>query len=149
MTSLTEADVDQLKSALLRLGFFVLELNSTNLQIRLSGRVKGVEALNSWDTATDHLLNDHPKWKVDVSRAYCKIPGRGKVYYWRLIFQSPTVLDNFSELLQFLKSIPKPTKQVMYNNDSGEVMLYGSRGTKGRVGPIGTVPVGPAAIGRR
>jgi len=133
-------------------GFELVEHTSSPTQLRLLGRVpldRSGANMNNWLLLTRHVLIQSAKgaWSADISKDYF-VRSDKLVYAWRVIFQSKSIEDSFTEILQVIGG----TKESRHNEVT-EMPLPGvsadrnsTEGGRRGAGLSGQVPVGPMAV---
>lgn len=136
------SDVDRIIDLLKNIaGYENLELDVASDRLRLAGRVdKKVSSQVGWKEVTDRLLDASGKhFVLDLSRVYMRVgqgAARTKKYYWRMIFQAPSISDAIPHITQVIQS----TNVNTVRGEIQEVKLYGARnGGKGSSGDQGSV----------
>ncbi len=137
MTTLT-----QLQEALEARSFEVVNANEQTRQLRIMGRVPGdVTSQRNWLLVVDRLLlrAESAGWSVDASKQYLR-HANGLRFAWRLIFQGENLPTHYADIATTIKAAPQSSRVELT-----EFPLTGSRQGRGSAGPVGKVPVGPAA----
>lgn len=125
----------------------VVEWKDSPTRLRLVGRInKAVQ--RQWKSIMLNLLLLEKKSvvSVDISRIYLLTGSEDDVVFaWRVIFQKEGVETAYDHIAHVF-STSKPVALSVEIATSEEVPLVGRRvPTRGRVGPAGSFPVGPAA----
>ena len=134
-------------------GYEVVQNTEKDTQLRIIGRIvadKDGRNMNNWILVIDRLLEagfDRP-WTIDICKHYFK-RGKGQpvIFGWRIILQADTVAVNYADIVNLIHTAPNTAR-----TEVTEMPLVGSSihrnstaGGKRGAGPMGSVPVGPAA----
>lgn len=109
------ATVNDLKALLAqRTGFEVLDMQPSDAQLRIVGRVPP-NASSHWVLLVHRLLvvSKNAPWKVDISRNYFlrAVGTSEKLFYtWRLIFQAPKMQTQLKSIVDAVNSAPRPAR---------------------------------------
>lgn len=140
-----------IKVALAKRGFEVVDAQEQPRQLRLMGRVASdVNIGRNWLLVVHKMLsssaNEANAWKVDASKQYL-LHGNRVLYAWRLIFQGERLAASYGDIVASITTAPKSNRVEVT-----EFALPGMRANrnmggpgKGSAGPIGTIRVGAEA----
>ena len=122
----------------------VLNETATETQVRFILRVpRGVQTTRWLDVCRSLLqLERNAQWSMDLSRNYFLMPQdqEDMRYRWRVIIQG-------LNLSQYDAAIAARIREVRFHSRTqiDEVPLHGNPNRSRTAGPIGSVPIGPAA----
>jgi hypothetical protein len=135
-------------------GYEVVMNTEKPQQLRIIGRIvedKEGRKINNWLLIIDRLLEaafDNRPWTIDICKHYFK-RGKGQplIFGWRIILQAEKVAEHYADIVNLIKTAPTSARAEVT-----EMPLVGSSihrnstaGGKRGAGPMGTIPVGPAA----
>ncbi len=143
-----------LHQALASRGFEVINQQEAPTRLQIRGRVqRNLNVERNWLLVVYYLLDWDGPCGIDISKQYVKHDGQLR-FVWRIILQqaaslSGTALDG-ENITKHLEEVSKRIASAPKSNrvELESFPLYGvgpNRNSKGNVGPVGKVAVGPAA----
>jgi hypothetical protein len=138
-------------------GYEVVQNTEKDQQLRIIGRIvedRDGRKMNNWILVIDRLLEAGfaRPWTIDICKHYFKRSKSSPVIFgWRIILQAEIVSEHYADIVNLIKTAPTSARAEVT-----EMPLVGSSihrnstaGGKRGAGPMGTIPVGPAAAAQK